>query len=282
MSIMVKKRGRPSKADIAAREAAKRPVRTDSEILSDLEVRFSILRKLVWGAVKGSNRAITIVGAPGVGKSYNVLNVLEEAERTQNISYEIVSGTSPSALNLYKLSWRNRRPGSVIVLDDVDKIFNDEDALSILKAMCDTSSVRKITYFKDAVALKEEDIPQAHEFNGSVIFISNLDFQSFVDEGRNKYAQHMEAIMSRSLYLDLRLHGRSELAVHVCNVAKTHRIFDREGLTPQQGDAILSFVGAYRDQLRELSLRTILKAAQMAKSDQDWEQQARILLLKSH
>ena len=43
MSIRVVNRGRPSKADIAAREASKPKVRSDSQILTDLKERFDIL-----------------------------------------------------------------------------------------------------------------------------------------------------------------------------------------------------------------------------------------------
>ena len=43
MSIKIVKRGRPSKADIQARENAKPKVRSDSQILSDLKERFDIL-----------------------------------------------------------------------------------------------------------------------------------------------------------------------------------------------------------------------------------------------
>ena len=51
MSIKIVKRGRPSKADLAAREK-KQTVRSDSQILSDLKERFDILSLLTKGAVR--------------------------------------------------------------------------------------------------------------------------------------------------------------------------------------------------------------------------------------
>jgi hypothetical protein len=113
-----------------------------------------------------------------------------------------------------------------------------------------------------------------------MIFISNLDFQRFVDEGRNKYAQHFEALMSRSLYLDLRLHTRNELGVWIEYVAVSGHVFRREGLTEEQGKAVLSFLRTNRDTLRELSLRTLLKTAQLVKTQTSWERMAKILLTK--
>jgi len=277
MSIRVVKRGRPSKADILAREKNKPKVRSDSQILTDLKERFDILSLLTKGAVAKNIRAMVVTGAPGVGKTYTVENILGNA----NVPHEIVRG-SLSALHLYMLAYTYRKAGSVIVLDDADSIFNDEDALNILKALCDTSSSRKVSYMKEAPQLRENDIPQQFEFDGAMIFISNLDFQTFVDEGKNKYAQHFEALMSRSLYLDLRLHNRNELGVWVEHIANHGKIFDREDVPSDLRAPILSFLKNHRNDLRELSIRTLMKLCGLAKDNPArWESIARVLLTRS-
>jgi hypothetical protein len=278
MTIVLRKRGRPTREEVAAREAAKvqtKP-RNDSEILSDLTERFKILSLLTKGAIAKNVRAVVVTGAPGVGKTYTVEQILENS----GVQHEIVRGTL-SAVNLYKLAYRNRKPGNVVVLDDADSIFNDEDALNLLKALCDTSSTRRVSWLKQSQALLEDDVPQTYEFNGAIIFISNLDFQTFVDEGKNKYAQHFEALMSRSLYLDLRLHNRDELGVWVNHIAKHGKIFEREEIDHRTGDLILSFIQVNREKLRELSIRTLLKTCQLAKTHpQDWQRIAKVLLTK--
>lgn len=277
MSIKIVKRGRPSKQDILAREQKKSKVRTDTQILTDLKERFDILSLLTKAAVAKNIRALVVTGAPGVGKTYTVEQILEHAE----VPHEIVRG-SLSAIHLYMLAYKFRKPGNVIVLDDADSIFNDEDALNILKALCDTSSTRKVSYMKEAPQLKEEDIPQQFEFNGAMIFISNLDFQTFVDEGKNKYAQHFEALMSRSLYLDLRLHNRDELGVWVNHIAHAGKIFDREDVPNGQRQNILNFLNTHRHDLRELSIRTLMKLCGLAKDNPTrWESIARVLLTRT-
>lgn len=280
MSLVIKKRGRPSKAEIAAR-APKVDQRADADILSDLTERFNILSVLTKGAIAKNVRAVTVTGAPGVGKTHTVEQILQHAKDSQGINYEIVRGAI-SAVNLYKIAYQMRNPGNVIVLDDADSIFADEEALNVLKVLCDSSDVRRVSWMKESQSLREDDIPQSFEFNGAMIFISNLDFQKFVDEGRTKYTAHFEALMSRSLYLDLRLHSRSELGVWVEHVATTGNIFRREGLNDEQGRAVLGFLRQYREDLRELSLRTLLKTAQLVKTHSNWESMARVLLLKTH
>jgi hypothetical protein len=276
MSFKIAKRGRPSKADIAAKSASAPKPRTDSEILSDLRERFDILSLLTKGAVARNVRAVVVTGAPGVGKTYTVEQILQNGD----VPHEIVRG-SLSAINLYMTAYQYRKPGNVIVLDDADSIFNDEEALNILKALCDTSSTRKVSYMKEANQLREAEIPKSFEFEGAMIFISNLDFQKFVDEGKNKYAQHFEALMSRSLYLDLRLHTRAELGVWVNHIAKAGKIFDRENVPAALAPQILHFLDANRETVRELSIRTLMKLCQMAKSQPNsWERMARVLLLR--
>jgi len=278
MSLEIKKRGRPSKADIAARTSTPAPARTDAEILEDLNKRFHILSVLTKGTMSGNIPAVVVTGAPGVGKSYTVERDLVASDT----SHEVVTG-SMSAVNLYKLGYKYRRPGSVLVLDDVDTIFNDEQALNLLKAMCDSSSTRRVSWLKESPALTEDDIPRSYEFEGSVIFISNLDFQKFVDDGKNKYAPHMEALMSRSMYLDLRLHDRNALGVWVEHIATSAKIFERENVPSHLVSSILQFLTEYRGNLRELSIRTLLKLCQLSKSNpDDWQDMATVLLTRGY
>jgi hypothetical protein len=70
---------------------------------------------------------------------------------------------------------------NVIVLDDADSIFNDEDALNILKAFCDTSSTRRVSWLKESNALTEDDVPKQYDFQGiETNFLSSFP----VKEGR--------------------------------------------------------------------------------------------------
>lgn len=278
MSLQIKRRGRPSKQMLAERAVkASVKARTDIEVLTDLKDRFDMLGKLTKGSIKGDIRSMVVTGAPGVGKTYTVSNILEG---TPNITTESVSGAI-SAVELYKLGYRNRKAGNVIVLDDADSIFTDEDALNILKALCDSSANRRVSWLKDSNTLRQDDVPQSYEFHGSFIFISNLDFQKYVDMGSNKYVTHFEALMSRSLYLDLRLHDRQAISLWVEHVATGGKLFAREGVKDEVGKQILAFIKKHRDDLRELSLRTAMKLCALAKSHpQDWERMGRVLLTR--
>ena len=278
MSLVVKKRGRPSNAEIAARQQTVKKVRSDSEVLSDLSERFTMLRRLTQAAIEQNIRALVVTGAPGVGKSYNIEDVLTSSEENR---FEIVKG-SMSPVNLYKLGWDYRRPGNVIVLDDADSIFTDEEALNLLKALCDSSKNRRVSWMKESALLKEEDIPQSYDFQGSFIFVSNIDWQRIVDMGGNKFVPHFQALMSRALYLDLTLHDRHAISLWVTHVATSGKLFEREGVPDFLRSEILQFIQDQRDDLRELSLRTLMKAIQLAKGNpRDWKRMATVLLCRT-
>ena len=282
MSLVIKKRGRPTKEVVAQREALEAAViaranRPDAEILKDLTARFDMLSRLTRASLEQNVRSFVVSGAAGIGKSYNVQKVLEN---TEDAKYSVTHGTL-SAINLYMLAYEFRNEGDVIVLDDADGIFQDEDALNILKALCDSSPTRRVSYLKEANVLKEREIPQTFEFHGAFIFISNQDFQSIVDDGGNKLVPHFAALMSRSLYLDLQVHNRRSLSLWVNYIAREGRLFDRERVDPATGDKILNFITQHRDDLRELSVRTLVKMCELFRaSPLKWEDDAKMLLLR--
>jgi len=275
----MKKRGRPSKLVLAERAAKLRMMtapRDDAEVLKDLIKRFGMLDKLTRGCISNDIRGMIVVGAPGVGKTFTVESILEN---TPDLKYEIVKG-GLSAVELYKMGYRNRRPGSVVIIDDADSIFSDEEGLSILKAMCDSSSTRRVSWMKDSSTLREDDVPQTYDFQGSFIFISNIDFQRYIDTGGNKYVVHFEALMSRSLYLDLRVHDRQAISLWVEHVATHGKMFAKENVSEAVGRDILAFLKKNRDDLREYSLRTAVKLCGLAKSHHDWKDMAQVLLCR--
>lgn len=277
--LAMKKRGRPSKLVLAERAEMLRKTaapRDDAEVLKDLIKRFGMLDKLTRGCISNDIRSMIVVGAPGVGKTFTVESILET---TPDLKYEIVKG-GLSAVELYKMGYRNRRPGSVVVIDDADSIFSDEEGLSILKAMCDSSSTRRVSWLKDSSTLREDEVPQTYDFQGSFIFISNIDFQRYIDTGGNKYVVHFEALMSRSLYLDLRVHDRQAISLWVEHVATHGKMFAKENVSEAVGKDILAFLKKNRDDLREYSLRTAVKLCGLAKSHHDWKDMAQVLLCR--
>jgi hypothetical protein len=175
---------------------------TEDEAIARIAERFEFLQQLVGAASDGRIRGLIVSGGAGVGKSYEVEKVLQEANVLDALSwsadledeentrrtivdkngekkfqprYSFEKGTL-SAVMLFVKVHRFCNPGEVLVLDDCDGIFHDLDALNLLKAALDTGSKRIMTYNKDSNVLKQNGVPTKFEFKGTVIFITNIDF----------------------------------------------------------------------------------------------------------
>ena len=157
----------------------------------DPEVMFSNLERLTKMVGKGIQPSLVITGMAGVGKTHLVKETLKGMGLRESYEFVHFKGRSTAA-GLFITLYQNS--DKIIVFDDCDSIFKDDDAVNILKAALDSYDTRKISYISSKPLKDEygEPIPAHFEFTGKVIFISNIH-QSKLDE----------AIRSRSFVADI-------------------------------------------------------------------------------
>lgn len=238
----------------------------DYEIEERIKERFNAIDLCVESATENKMRSVILSGPPGVGKSFGVTKTLERS----NCNYTFASGRS-AATGLYKLLYDNRFSNSVIVLDDIDSVFESIDALNILKKACDRSPVRKISWLTETKFVSDEDgeeIPKSFEFEGSIVFITNIDFDEQINKG-SKMSPHFDALISRSFYINLGIKTKRELLIRIKQVVKEEYMLRQEGLNEYEEDKILSFITDNSSKLRELSLRMCAKLADLYKIDSE-------------
>jgi len=286
------KRGRPSKTSQLKKLTDLTPSedldhdRSDAQLLSDIQDRYNMMTKLGQGAAKGNVRGVVVSGAPGVGKTYELERILQtKAAKSQRFHFEHLKGTI-SPINLYKKLYDYGSPGSVLLIDDADDVFFDATSLNLLKAALDSSSVRNIGWHTESSALKEggeQVYPTSFNYEGSIIFITNVDFQSVVDDGKQKkIVPHLNALMSRSLYLDLKIHSLRALAVWVGYIVQSKNILVNSfGLTKTQQGQAVKWMRENATGMRSFSIRDALKIGQFMKTDpKRWTDAAEMLLLR--
>jgi hypothetical protein len=277
-----KKRGRKSNAEKAAIAAAQEKPRTEAEILKDTTDRMDILYKLATATTEGTCPALVVAGAPGVGKTHNITRALEGAKSINDaLKFEIIRGMI-SPINLYKKLFEFRETGNVLVLDDTDGIFKDEDGINLLKAALDSATERQIHYLVDNPELEAKGIGKSFCTKGSVIFITNTDFERYIKlSGKNSVAQHMMALMSRVLYLDLKLHTRRELLAWVKHSVKVHGILKQMGFNDWDQTAIMQWFDTHGDKMYTISIREVLKLGQLFRANSmGWKRDAELLLCR--
>ena len=256
------------------------PVRieTESEIAERLSERFASQCAMVNATVAGKNRAMIISGPAGVGKSYSVGQILGDAKHV----YSTVIKGYVRPTGLYKTLYEFRHPNSVIVFDDADSIFNDDVSLNLLKAACDTTRKRVLHWLTETKMEDEEGerMPRNFEFEGSIIFITNYDFDDMIARG-SKLAPHFEALVSRSHYLDLGMKTADDYIVRIKQVVREHGMLKSLGFSESQENEIIDYVVEHKNRLRELSLRMVLKLANLFDiNPSNWKSLAKATCLK--
>lgn len=239
-----------------------------------INARFGFVEQLVGMVADNVQPSAVITGEGGLGKTYTVVKTLETKGYT-NISdmaefqvgsvlnmrkcFRMVKGYS-TAKGLYRTLFENNK--SVIVFDDCDAILKDPVALNLLKGALDSYGKRIISWNAD---MREEDLPRSFNFEGRVIFISNME------EGKID-----QAIRSRSMMIDLTMNTDQK-------IERMETIASAEEFMPEytaeiKADA-LALIRELKDEAKEISLRTLIAVSKVRASNKNWKDLATYILV---
>ena len=256
---------------------------TDEETIERMRERFDMLEEMTRATKKGDVRAMIVSGPPGVGKSFGVEKVLGKHDIINQIAqdgrpakYEVVKGAM-SAIGLYCKLFKYADKDNVIVFDDCDSVLQDELSLNILKAALDSKKTRRIHWNTDSFKLRNEGVPDSFEFKGSAIFITNIKFDNVKSK---KMRDHLEALESRCHYVDLTIDTEREKMLRIKQIVGDGMLTEYK-FAEEVHEEIIDFIDINKKRLRELSLRTVLKVADLAKAfPTKWEAMAENTVMK--
>ena len=258
------------------------PSETETEAMDRIASRFAVLDEMSSACIAGNIRAMIVTGPAGIGKSHGVTLQMEKASMFDKISgkrprFEIVKGAI-SGIGLFATLYKYSDAKNVLVFDDCD-VWEDQDALNVLKGALDSGKTRRISWNKDSRLLREEGVPNTFNFNGSVIFITNKTFDS---KKASKIQPHLDALQSRCHFLDLTVDSERDKMLRIKQV---HRdadggLFADYDFSQEQTDEIMSFIDTNHNKLREVSLRMCLKIADLVKISGNWRELAKATCMK--
>ena len=237
-----------------------------------IDARFGFTSQLVEMVATGQTASTIITGEGGLGKSFTVMQALKAAglrdvsdleEGTvvaPRTSFCVVKGFS-TAKGLYRTLYENRN--SIIVLDDIDSILKDADAVNLLKGALDSYDKRIISWNTNA---QDDGLPRRFEFKGGVVFISNM-----------KLEQIHQAIRSRSMVVDLTM--TMDEKIERMTTIMSDPAFMPEVAMSCKTDAI-ALIDQYKDAASEISMRTLIKVTKIRTSgNRNWAELAKYALL---
>ena len=261
---------------------------SDEQIIERLRERFEVLEDMTAAVKSGDVRAMIVTGPPGVGKSFGVQKVLEKENLFDELAqrppkYEFVKGAM-SAIGLYSKLFNYSKRDEVLVFDDCDSVLLDDLSLNILKAALDSSKKRTIHWNTDSRILRSEGIPDSFEYRGGCIFITNLKFENVRSK---KLQDHLSALESRCHFIDLQMDTDREKVLRIRQIvfkpeAGQVGILDAYEFDDVVKDEVVDYIVDNRSRMRELSLRTVLKVADLRKSfPQNWQSMSEVTVMKN-
>ena len=239
-----------------------------------INTRFNFVEKLVNMVAAGVQPSAVITGEGGLGKTFTVTKTLENAG-FKDISdladfqvgsiintrkcFTMVKGYS-TAKGLYRTLFENNK--SIIVFDDCDAVLKDPVALNLLKGALDSYGKRIISWNAD---MRDDDLPRSFNFEGRVIFISNMT-QDSIDQ----------AIRSRSMLIDLSMTADQK-------IDRMEHIAKSDSFLPEydaniKADA-LKLIRELKDVAKEINLRTLISVSKVrAANPKDYREMCEYML----
>ena len=253
--------------------AADVAIQTERDEKFGINTRFDFVTKLVNMVAAGVQPSAVITGEGGLGKTYTVTKTLQDKGYT-DISeladfqvgsvlnmrkcFKMVKGFS-TAKGLYRTLFENNK--GIIVFDDCDAVLKDPVALNVLKSALDSYGKRIISWNAD---FRDDDLPRSFNFEGRVIFISNME-EGSIDQ----------AIRSRSMMIDLSMNDDQKIE-RMAVIAET------EEFLPEYNKSIvrdaLALISELKSEAKEISLRTLISISKVRASNENWKDLATYIL----
>jgi len=242
---------------------------TDEQAIDRIAARFEILDEMAEAVSTSKVRAMIVSGPPGIGKSYGVERALEKRSMFDDIAnnarkFEVVKGAM-SPIGLYKKLYEHSAKGHVVCFDDCDAILYDDLALNLLKAALDTGKKRTLHWNTESRTLMAEGMPNSFEFNGGVVFITNVKFDNVKSK---KLQDHLAALQSRCHYLDLTIDSMRDRMLRIRQIVGTGML-EKYAMGKEAEAELVQFIFDNKHKLREISLRMVLKIADLWKMAPD-------------
>lgn len=175
---------------------------------SDPKTAFKEMQMYVKMVIKGIQPACILAGAPGIGKTYRILQQLKAAGYTMN-GDNIIKGKCTTR-QLYMTLYNNKSKGDIVVIDDADGLIGPkapEDSINILKAALDSTSddEGRLVSYKVSGELKDDEgipVPKSFYTKAGVIVITNYNVGQIDTALRNRaFTQSLDFSVSDVLQI---------------------------------------------------------------------------------
>lgn len=247
------------------------------EVLEKFDSIYKITKVFVSENGSAMN-GLLISGDAGTGKTYWVKDRGLEDVDPANVIY--IKGSSITAPTIYVKLFLARRPGSILVLDDVDIIHKStaerNTILDLFKGATEMTKDERLISWERAgtnALMNELGVPRTFDFQGSVIWITN----DTIEQIAQKTKGHWNAISSRFNQQKIYLSEQEKLLytlylIQEQDMLGVNCMAKEGGYSKEIIEATSDFIyDNYRD-ISDITPRTAIKIADLMESyPDDWK-----------
>ena len=234
------------------------------------EERFDDMSSYILNVILGLDTFALICGAPGIGKTYRIMQAIKKEGKIRGRDYEVIKGKC-TPLKLYTMLHDYQKKGQLLIIDDADSVITDDTSIQLVKAATDSSDERIVAYASSAMPQVPEEMvglysdweqnakgqwtyPKNFVYEGGLIVISNLSA-----------GQIDTAIRSRALICDLNF--TTDEVINIIKDLSPHIM--PEVLLPESKDEAINYIRQLAESGGpvEISIRTFTMCAKMFQSD---------------
>jgi hypothetical protein len=236
---------------------------TDS---ADLEPFYGNLRNYVRMVTGGYSNLLMLDAKGGLGKTHNVLEVLED-ECEPSDWYHQKGFTTP--IELFKTLWQAREEGSVLFLDDMSGVTNNTKAIDMLKAATETQGEVNVVQYRTSQDIEHPTVtgavlPNTFSFRGRIVM-------SFNDTPDNR---HFDALKDRGTYYNLSFDYQERLEL----ISEVAKLPDFSPLTVSEQKETAEWVKSVTNASFDVTIRSFEEVCNMRhfsnENDANWEKMA--------
>lgn len=230
----------------------------------DLEPYYGNLRNYVRMVTGGYQNLLLLDAKGGLGKTYNVRQTLQE--ECDNWMHQR-GFTTP--IELYKTLWEARERGSVLFLDDMSGVTNNQKAIDMLKSATETDGSENHVEYRTSQDIAHPTfagatLPNTFTFRGRIIM-------SFNDTPDN---HHFDALRDRGI--DYHLSFDYQERLELCReIAKSP---DFSALSVKEQKDTAEWIATATNPAVDVTIRTFEEVCSMRAfskdTGEDWEKMA--------
>jgi len=240
---------------------------TMSDDSADLDQYYGNLRNYVRMVTGGYQNLLLLDAKGGLGKTYNVRQTLSAECEGDDKWIHQKGFTTP--IELYKTLWMARREDTVLFLDDMSGVTNNQKAIDMLKAATETDDDENFVEYRtsqdiDHPTIDGATLPNTFTFRGRIVM-------SFNDTPDN---HHFDALRDRGIDYHLSFTYQERLDL----VSEVAKLDDFSDLSVEEQKDTAEWIATTTNAGIDVTLRTFEEVCAMRAFANDtgesWEKMA--------